>query len=90
MAYVLYHIAEKGRPSVQRRYATEKGAKIGLAAANRNAGKVAYAIEEETFFDLKYPRGTKTVKNLMTGVSVVIAEDTPLCCDPSSETYWSM
>lgn len=46
-----------------------------------------------------YPRGQfrieafptmKTVKNLMTGKSIQIAADTPLCCDPSSETYWSM
>lgn len=32
----------------------------------------------------------KTVKNLISGEDVEIAVDTPLCCDPSSETYWSM
>jgi hypothetical protein len=32
----------------------------------------------------------RTVKNLMTGKDVEIPWDTPLCCDPSSETYWSM
>jgi hypothetical protein len=32
----------------------------------------------------------KTVKNLMTGVDVQIAHDTPRSCDPSSELYWSM
>lgn len=32
----------------------------------------------------------KTVKSLMTGEDVVIETETPLCCDPSSETYWSM
>ena len=32
----------------------------------------------------------KTVKNLMTGKLVEIEADTPHCCDPSSETYWSM
>jgi hypothetical protein len=32
----------------------------------------------------------KTVTNLMSGKPVEIAADTPLCCDPSSETYWSM
>lgn len=30
------------------------------------------------------------VKSLMTGKEVEIDEDTPLCCDPSSETYWSL
>ena len=33
---------------------------------------------------------TKTVKSLMTGKDILIAVDTPLACDPSSETYWSM
>lgn len=30
------------------------------------------------------------VRNLMTGKEIEIAADTPLCCDPSSERYWSM
>ena len=30
------------------------------------------------------------VKNLMTGQPVEIDADTPLCCNPASETYWSM
>lgn len=33
---------------------------------------------------------TKTVNNLMSGEPVEIAYDTPISCDPSSETYWSM
>ena len=33
---------------------------------------------------------TKVVKNLMTGENIEIAEDTPWCCNPSSETFWSM
>ena len=45
-----------------------------------------------------YPRGqfrmefvptTKWVKNLMTGEMVEIPHDTPWCCNPASETYWS-
>lgn len=32
----------------------------------------------------------KTVRNLMSGKEIEIPEDTPLACDPSSETYWSM
>jgi len=32
----------------------------------------------------------KTVKNLMTGKNVEIEADTPWCCNPASETYWSM
>jgi hypothetical protein len=32
----------------------------------------------------------KTVKNLMTGADVQIDRDTPWCCNPASESYWSM
>lgn len=32
----------------------------------------------------------KTVRNLMSGKEIEIPADTPLACDPSSETYWSM
>ena len=49
-----------------------------------------YVVMEETKFDAKFPVGMKRVKNLMTGKEIEIPEDTPLCCDPSSETYWSM
>ena len=32
----------------------------------------------------------KTVINLMSGKEIQIERDTPRCCDPSSELYWSM
>jgi hypothetical protein len=32
----------------------------------------------------------KTVKNLMTGKLIQIDADTPNCCNPATETYWSM
>jgi hypothetical protein len=32
----------------------------------------------------------KTVKNLITGKDIQIDADTPWCCNPASETYWSM
>jgi len=32
----------------------------------------------------------KTVKNLMTGKEISIDSDTPHCCNPATETYWSM
>ena len=31
-----------------------------------------------------------TVKNLMTGKDVEIDRETPWCCNPASESYWSM
>lgn len=34
--------------------------------------------------------GKVTVQNMMTGKPVQIEKDTPWCCNPASETYWSM
>ena len=33
---------------------------------------------------------TRKVRSLMTGAEIEIPYDTPSCCDPSTETYWSM
>lgn len=33
---------------------------------------------------------TKVVTSLMSGQEVEILASTPHCCDPSTETYWSM
>ena len=74
----------------KRYFKTLAGAKRSATCANRNAGKFVYNYVEESRFDLKYPIGTKKVKNLMTGKEIEIAADTPWCCNPASETYWSM
>lgn len=34
--------------------------------------------------------GKRVVKSYMTGEGVLIDEDTPWCCNPASETFWSM
>lgn len=87
MGYVLYHIAGKRRI---RWYKAERGAKIGRAAANRNAGYHAYDIMEEGEFNVKY-NGYVTVKNMMSGKDVQIRQqDVGGPCDPSTEAYWSM
>ena len=74
----------------KRYFKSASSAKRATTCANRNAGKLVYNWVEESWFLLAYPVGTKTVKNLMTGEEVQIAEDTPWCCNPASETYWSM
>ena len=74
----------------KRYFKTASSAKRSATCANRRAGKLVYNWVEESWFLLKYPVGMKTVKNLMTGQDVQIPADTPYCCDPSSERYWSM
>ena len=41
-------------------------------------------------FRIEFFATMKTVKNLMTGKEIEIDADTPNCCNPASETYWTM
>jgi len=90
MGYILYFKKELGTPHKLKWYASLKGAKIGLKAANRNAGRESYAIMEENEFDTTY-NGWTTTKSLMTGETIAIrAQDVGTCVDPGTERYWSM
>lgn len=85
--FVVFYTAD---PHADKRYfKSASGAKRATTCANRNAGRLAYNWVEKSWFDVKYPVGTKIVKNLMTGKDVEIDADTPWCCNPASETYWS-
>jgi len=55
---------------------------------NGASGKINYEILPAADYAAQVPM--KTVTNLMSGKPIEIPADTPLCCDPSSETYWSM
>lgn len=85
MTWILFH--QNARTDAVKAYESEKGARIGVRAANRNAGYDAYAVLHEDDF---YQR-TVTVKNLMTGADIEIpASNAGTCADPSTERYWSM
>ena len=86
MTYVVYHIKST---VMLRIFDTESSAKRSTTCANRNAGTTEYAFTDSKTYREKIVH-KKTVRNLMSGKDVVIDSDTPLCCDPSSETYWSM
>lgn len=87
----MYVVFDTRNPHADKRYfKTAAGAKRATTCANRNAGQLVYNWVEQSWFLLKYPVGMKTVKNLMSGQDVQIPADTPYCCDPSTERYWSM
>jgi hypothetical protein len=46
--------------------------------------------ESEGVARVEYQEQWVTVRNLMSGQAVTIAADTPWCCNPASETYWTM
>lgn len=54
-----------------------------------NGTYAPYAITDIDNYD-NVVVGKKIVINLMSGEEVEIPTNTPHCCDPSSETYWSM
>ena len=86
MSFVVYH-----RKSTQliKTFNLESAAKRSKTCMNRNAGSNEYAY---TLEDMYYNEvvTTKKVKNLMSGEEIEIPSNTPRCCDPSTETYWSM
>ena len=48
-----------------------------------------HAIAEKAHFHAKIEK-QEVRRNLMSGKEFSQPVNTPLCCDPSSETYWSM
>ena len=67
-------------PDIMSELTHRLGLKWGNAKLHMKKAKAQYA--EET--------RTKVVKSLMTGKEIEILASTPLCCNPASETYWSM
>ena len=73
-------------------YKTEAAAKAAITrACNRTmkANAADYTVAEIEHFYMRIEK-KETVRNLMSGKEVVQSVNTPLCCDPSSETYWSI
>ena len=94
MQYVVYEVKTGRRVSDLRRRGLTKSYKTESAAEacrTRLVKKRGYHYCELAVCLLeKLPQSTRKVRNLMSGQEVEIDVNTPLCCDPSSETYWSM
>jgi len=92
MAYVV--VDKKSQTKVTNRntgvssYPTLGGARRAATRNNKKNDGREYVAMSDAEYKAQLPK--ITVKNMMTGIDVVIDADTPLCCDPSSETYWSM
>ena len=78
---------------------TKSGERLVSTTVWTNRDEAGMAREVKELHSHHYPRGLfriealpkmKTVTNLMTGKEIQIERDTPRCCDPSSELYWSM
>jgi hypothetical protein len=98
MPYVVYHKATTRFLRILRngywedaKFATEGAAKAALTRLEKKGAieRESLAIAESSVFHTTIEK-TETVYNLMSGKPVIQSVNTPLCCDPSSETYWSM
>ena len=81
------HIVTDG-PNRTRAYKT-----FGAARATRTrlCNKAGWMLSELSIVARNTYQAPKiTVKNMMSGKDVEIDADTPWCCNPASETYWSM
>ena len=75
-------------PNKTRAYKTYGAAR---ATRTRLCRKAGWSVSELSIVARNtYVAPKVTVKNLMTGKDVEIDADTPWCCNPASETYWSM
>lgn len=86
--YVIYNMDSK-RLMSDKQYAYK-------AVALRHADKIearydckCNAMPQVDYYK-SYGNLTKKVTNLMSGVEIEIGINTPMSCDPSSETHWSM
>ena len=99
MSYVVYHIDSTLK---MKYFSTESGAKRSTTCMNKNAAytnpatispngqiEVPYAYTDEANYEKNIVK-MKKVTNLMSGKEIEIPSNTPHCCDPSQETYWSM
>ena len=75
-------------PNKARSYKTRSAAQATRTRLCRKAGWSAGELSIVARDTYRAPK--VTVKNLMTGKPVTIDADTPWCCNPASETYWSM
>lgn len=90
--YIVYHIAST---QLIKEFNSESSAKRSCTCMNRNAlrdknvtaAPYAYTTYDDYTQNVVYKR---KVRSLMTGKEVEIDSNTPRCCDPSSELYWSM
>ena len=97
MTYVIYNkettriheVCKRGRMYGTRTYKTEGQAKAGLT---REVTKERIAREDYAIAEINYYREHLEAQETFTinGKEITQSINTPNCCDPRSETYWSM
>lgn len=71
-----------------RKVADRKAAELNAKRKNDSLGRVVVMTEDEFSKAIEGKGEWRT--SVVGGQKVWVAHDTPACCDPSSEAYWSM
>jgi hypothetical protein len=74
----------------ERLVSTTKWSNRDEAEMKREVRELQYQLYPVSQFRIEFSPATMIVKSLMTGQDVEIDADTPWCCNPASESYWSM
>lgn len=97
MSYVAFHKETtrylRNHPKVRTdktHFATEAAAKAAITREAKRGRINADDFTTASTDDFSKLEKTETVKNLLSGMDVVQSVNTPLYCDPSSETYHCM
>jgi hypothetical protein len=89
--YTLYiYKSDKRTKSGERLVSTTVWTDRDDAGMKRECANLLDTYPAKQGYRFEYFPTMKTVKNLMTGKDIQIDRDTPWCCNPASETYWSM
>ena len=91
MSYTLYiYKADRRCKTGERLFSTTVWPAKDDNAMRRTVADLFPLYRTEDGFRFDWTPTMKRVRNLMSGVEIEIAHDTPRACDPSSELYWSM
>jgi hypothetical protein len=89
--HTMYIWKKDGRTKTgERLYSTTVWQDRDPAAMLREITELHQGLDPRELFRIEAVPTMKTVRNLMSGQDIEIPHDTPRCCDPSSEAYWSM
>lgn len=101
----MWYVYEKDSTRIVKGYKTRAAAQAAITRAHKQYTKTnlyvpgsnaheadplfMWAMADAQYFHMFIEKRV-TKRNLMSGEEFTQTVNTPLCCDPSSETYWSM
>ena len=90
MNYTMYiYKTDLRRKNGERLFSTTVWKNRDEASMQREVNELHLHHYPRASFRMEFCPTMKTVKNLMSGQDIEIPHDTPRCCDPSTEIYWS-